>query len=315
MDEQTLRAPTAFREIGRRVSNRGRWGAEDELGTLNYITPETLVAAARLVRRGAIFDLGIPIDSHGPSALEGRINPVHLMSQAGGPQQRYPGGIKWADDYIIMPTHSATQWDSFAHVWYDGELYNGFPEDSVTPVGAKHGAIDAFAKGIAGRGVLLDVARLHDVAWLEGGYLVTPEDFERAAERQGVELRPGDILLFRTGWRRKFLAERSAEAWMATEPGIGVGAADWLHAMRVAALCSDNWGIEVIPNEDPDVLNPVHMLLLRDMGCRLAKSSTSRSSRRTVRGTACTNSSFAGRPSRSRGALAHRLTRWPSSSA
>lgn len=260
-----------FRTIGQRVSNWGRWGEADELGTLNLISPKHVVDAAGLIRRGEIFDLGIPIESTGPSGLPGRTNPIHLMSEAGGVEQEYPGGIKWADDYIFMPTHSATQWDALAHVWYDDQLYNGFPASNVTERGARRCAIDAFAKGVVGRGVLLDLARLFDVEWLEGGYVVTPDDFDRAAAQQEVEICSGDILLFRTGWRRKFLQERSATEWMASEPGIGVGATEWIHEKELSALCSDNWGIEVIPNEDPDVVNPVHCLLLRDLGIPLGE--------------------------------------------
>ncbi len=259
-----------FREIGKRVSNWGRWGAEDERGTVNLITPERIVAAAQLVRRGAVFDLGIPLDSSGPQALAGRMNPVRLMSEAGADQD-YPGGIKWADDYVFMPLQAGSQWDAFGHVWYDGQLYNGFPESAISPHGAKRCSIEAFANGIVGRGVLLDLARSKGVDWLDGGYVITPEDLDRAADSQGVELRPGDVLLVRTGWRKKFVVEADAPAWMAAEPGIGIGSMQWVRDKDLGALCMDNWGIEVIPNEDPLITNPVHCVLLRDIGIPLGE--------------------------------------------
>lgn len=271
MDQSASQPARDYRTVGKRVSNWGRWGTEDERGTLNYVGPKHVVDAARLIRRGDIFDLGIAIEANGPSGLPGRTNPIHLMSEAGGAEQDYPGGIRWSDDYIFMPTHAATQWDAFSHVWYDDQLYNGHPASSVTERGARKCAIDKLAKGVVGRGVLLDLARFFDVEWLEGGYVITPDDFENAMAHQGVELRSGDVLLFRTGWRKKFLTERSAIEWMASEPGIGVGAAEWIHAREISALCSDNWGIEVIPNEDPDFVNPVHCLLLRDIGVPLGE--------------------------------------------
>jgi kynurenine formamidase len=259
-----------FRTIGQRVSNWGRWGDEDERGTVNFVTPQRLVAAAGLVKRGQIFDLGIPFDSNGPQPGGPRINPVRLMSETGA-DQVFPGAFKYADDYVFMPLQAATQWDGLAHVYYDDQIYNGFPASDVTPHGAEHDSIDKQAKGISGRGVLLDIARLRDVDWLEQGDVVTPDDLEAAAQRQGVEVQSGDILLFRTGWRKKFLTEQDAASFMAGEPGLGMACCEWLHEKEVAAVCSDNWAIEVLPGElDGEVLN-VHMVLIRDMGMTLGE--------------------------------------------
>ncbi|HET9691537.1 MAG TPA: cyclase family protein, partial [Acidimicrobiales bacterium] len=131
--------------------------------------------------------------------------------------------------------------------------------------------IDKQAKGIAGRGVLLDVARQKGVDWMQAGEVITPADLETAEQAQGVRVRPGDILLFRTGWRRKFLEEHDPAAFMAGEPGLGMACAEWLHQREVAAVCSDNWAIEVLPGEiDGEVLN-VHMVLIRDMGMTLGE--------------------------------------------
>ena len=105
------------------------------------------------------------------------------------------------------------------------------------------------AKGITGRGVLLDIARLKGVEWLEQGYVITPDDLDAAADAQGVEVGSGDILLFRTGWRRKFIQEQDPAAFMAGEPGLGLACAEWLAQHEVAAVCSDNWAIEVLPGE------------------------------------------------------------------
>lgn len=260
-----------FRAVGTRVRNWGRWGSDDERGTVNYITPDKLVAAGKLIKQGKVFDLGIPFGSDGPQPGGGRINPVHLMSQTGDTQV-FPGGFKYADDYIFMPLQGASQWDSLAHVYYDDQLYNGFPARDVTVVGAAHGSIDKLAKGVAGRGVLLDIARLRGVEWMEAGDVITPGDLEAAMARQGgTTVGSGDILIFRTGWRKKFLAERNPAEWMSVEPGIGQDCCEWLHEREVAAIASDNWAIEVLPGENPDAILQVHMVLIRDMGMTLGE--------------------------------------------
>jgi kynurenine formamidase len=258
-----------YRELGARLSNWNRWGSEDERGTTNFITPEKLVAAASLVRTGKVFDLGIPFSSDGPQPGGGRVNPVHLMRET-GENQDFPGGFHFADDYIFMPLQSASQWDGLSHVFYDGKLYNGYPSTHVGSHGATKLAIDKQAKGIAGRGVLLDIARLKGVEHMEAGEVVTPEDLDAAAERQGVEVRSGDILLVRTGWRNLFTSTGDAKAFMAGEPGLGLASCEWLHEKEVAAVCCDNWAVEVLPGETDDAL-PVHCVLIRDMGVTLGE--------------------------------------------
>jgi len=259
-----------FRALGARLRNWGRWGADDEKGTTNLITADKLVAAGKLIKKGKVFDLGIPFDVNGPQPGGGRINPVHLMSQTGDTQV-FPGGFRYADDYIFMPLQGASQWDSLAHVYYDDQLYNGFPAKDVTVIGAAHCSIDKQGKGIAGRGVLLDIARLKGVDWLELGYVITPADLEAAEKAQGVTVGSGDIVLFRTGWRRFFVEKGSATEFMAGEPGLGQDCCEWLHGRDVAVVASDNWAIEVLPGEDPNAVFNVHMVLIRDMGMTLGE--------------------------------------------
>jgi kynurenine formamidase len=262
---------TDFRAIGQQLSNWGRWGDDDERGTVNTITPERLIAAAGLVERGAIFDLGIPFDANGPQPGGGRINPVRLMSETGAGQQ-FPGAFHYADDYVFMPLQAASQWDGLAHVYYDDKLYNGFPASGVTPHGAAHCSIDRLAKGIVGRGVLLDIARYRGVDWLPMGEVITPDDLDGAIERQGgLDVGPGDILFFRTGWRKKFLADGDAAGFMEGEPGLGLACCAWLKERDVAVVASDNWAIEVLPGEIDEELLPVHMVLIRDMGMTLGE--------------------------------------------
>jgi kynurenine formamidase len=262
-----------FRELGRRLSNWGRWDADgrrDERGTTNLITPERVAAAAGLVQDGKVFDLGIPFGSDGPQPGGARINPVLLVSETGA-DQNFPGAFHYADDYVFMPLQSASQWDGLAHVYYDDTLYNGFPSSDVTPHGARHLSIEHQAKGITGRGVLVDVARHRGVDWLEPGEVITPAELDAALAAQGTRLDGGDVLAVRTGWRRKFLADGDASSFMAGEPGLGLACCEWLHEHDVAAVCSDNWAIEALPGEVEGEVLPVHMVLIRDMGMTLGE--------------------------------------------
>jgi kynurenine formamidase len=263
-----------FRELGKQYSNWGRWGEDDELGTLNFITPQAIAAACQSVRDGKVFSLGIPFDENGPQPGGVRINPVRLMSQTGHGQD-FPGGFRYADDFVFMPLQCATQWDALAHVYYDDRIYNGYPASVVTTAGALKCSIDKVARGIVGRGVLLDVARHKGERWLPPNFVIDGALLEEVARAQGVEIRPGDILLFRTGWRTKFVTDGNRQEFMSAEPGLGLRSIPWLYEKQVAAVASDNWAIEAFgPNlfgEDPNALLPVHMVLIRDMGMTLGE--------------------------------------------
>lgn len=260
----------AMRELGEKVRNWGRWGTDDERGTTNLITPERLLAAAQLIRTGEIFELGIPLDSGGPQPGGARINPIRLMSE-NGQEQVLPGGFKWADDYVFMPLQAGSQYDSLAHVHYDDKLYNGHPGAGITVKGADKCGIHTQSKGIAGRGVLLDVARHRGVDWLEAGTAIGPDELDAVARAQQVQVGPGDILLIRTGWRAKLLADNDSASFMAGEPGLSLACAQWLRDRDVAVIGADNWAVEVMPGENPGALFELHMVLIRDMGMTLAE--------------------------------------------
>lgn len=259
-----------FKALGQELSNWGRWGPDDQIGTLNLVESRHILAAAAEVRSGRMFQLSIPVGKDGPqSGIGGRMNPVHLMSMQ--PQDWDPHGLQVSDDWIIMPLQSGTQWDALSHIAYDGELYNGYPTDDVsTRFGARSLSVDAMTDRIAGRGVLLDIARLKGVSWLEGGTAITPADLEEAERVQGVAVGEADFLLVRTGWRQRLLAQ-GRDGWMASEPGLDLDCARWLKDRGVAAVGCDNWGIEVMPGQTAGALMPLHCVLIRDMGMPLAE--------------------------------------------
>jgi kynurenine formamidase len=252
-----------FREVGKRLSNWGRWGKEDERGTVNLITPECVVAASQLIKRGAIFDLGIPFDGSGPQPGGGRINPVRLMSETGA-QQNFPGAFHYADDYVFMPLQSASQWDGLAHVYYDDQLYNGFPASDVGPYGALHCSIDKMAKGIVGRGVLLDIPRLRGVDWLEPGDAITSDELDAT----GVTVEEGDIVLVHTGRDRRRDRRGAWNTYVEGLAGLDAECARWLYEKDPAVLGADGVS-DVMPGSDPEWPIPIHMCALVGMGIHL----------------------------------------------
>jgi kynurenine formamidase len=260
----------AVREMGARVSNWGRWGDDDEMGTLNLVTPEARRRGAAAVRSGKAFTLGVRFGPDGPQpdpSPIGRYNPRHTMLAA-GVSWGEPPVFHYSDDAIDLPTQSATQWDSLAHVHYDGKLYNGFGADeALGEDGTSRDGIDKQARqAFATRGVLLDVARHQGVDRLAPSTLIRPEDLDAAAEAQGVSFEPGDVLLIRTGHITTFTEDGDRNVFNWQCPGVGLAAAAWFHERDLAAVAADTPNVEVLPGEDPEVISPAHLACIRDMG-------------------------------------------------
>lgn len=263
---------TALRE---RVSNWGRWGPDDELGTLNYITPEKRAAAAALVKRGTTFSLQIPMDSRGPMQGTGRVNPVHTMTATGAdPEQAVPmaDGCRYTDDTMFLYLQSGTEWDSLAHIFYDGQLYNGYPASEVGSAGARRLGIEKTSSSYVSRGVLLDAARFEGVDCLDASRRLRGDDLDAVAAAQGVAVEEGDIVLLRTGILSEYRRTGSWERYHGSHPGLDFRAVEWLHDHRVAAIAADNGSVEGIDKETSPLSIPLHMLALRDMGLSLGES-------------------------------------------
>jgi kynurenine formamidase len=267
LDAATVRA------WGERYSNWGRWGGEDQLGTLNFITPARLLEACALPDKGLVISCALPFDQEGPqTGRHGRHNPIHTMIADGGDalagaQDFLPGGFRYADDSVTMPLQCGTQWDSLAHVFYDGLMYNGREIGLVTSRGAAANSIDAMKDGVVGRGVLLDLPRFKGVPWLDDGTPIYPDDLDACAESEGVAVESGDIVLVRTGMMSRCLQDGSWKGYCGgAAPGLSIYCGRWLYEREVAAIATDTWGVEVIPNETPDCFQPLHMIALRNTG-------------------------------------------------
>ena len=249
-----------------RVSNTGRWGDDDERGTLNLLTPEAVLRGVRAARQGKVFSLAIPFDEDGPQtgAIAGRDNPSRRMLTVNTAFTGDPSDFCTSDDTVTMGVQAATHWDALAHVSYEGRLYNDIPADAVGDEGASRLGIDRFGP-VVGRGILADVARVHGVDHFDDAHPITGDDLDAAVDKAGVTVEAGDLLLVRTG-QMHWLREGDKPRFGHPAPGLSTQSVEWLRDHDVAAVATDTLAFEVFPGEDPAVLLPVHMLHLVDMG-------------------------------------------------
>jgi kynurenine formamidase len=264
--------------VSQRLHNWGRWGPDDEIGTANFITPETIVAAAQLVRRGVVISCALPLDARGPIQPT-RVPPQHLMKRSGADYAAgHPaygtvpeGGMKFADDYLFAALQCSTQWDALSHAWYGRELYNGFPETAVRNTGAERLGIDKMRRQFVGRGVLLDLARAFNGGErLPQGHAITPAELDAAVAFARAPIRSGDILLIRTRHVPWFYTLADKAAFWTGAPGLGASTVEWLHRHEIAAVAMDTVAVDVQPAENGEGL-PLHGALLRDLGLTLGE--------------------------------------------
>lgn len=240
----------------------GKWGEADEIGALNLIGADEVRAAAALVRQGCVISLAqeisaaMPVPSH-------RLGVTHLMGRDGGDYAagaRRPGGFQFSEDTLMMPLHTGTHVDALCHCWYDDALYNGFSGDTVRSKGAERLGIHTMPPVVA-RGVLLDFVAINGGP-LPDGTAIGPDLLQEAMGRTDTDVRPGDVVLLRTGWQES-LDDRAPDYH--AEPGIDLEAGMVLAEAGVAMLGADNYAVEVLPFAEGTVF-PVHQRLIRDFG-------------------------------------------------
>ncbi len=259
--------PEWFHELAKEVSNKGRWGDDDEIGTMNLVTPEATLRGVSCAKSGRSFSLALPLHHDGPQTgrIPNRINPMHTMIGINTPFMGDPQKTCLSDDVLVMGTQCATHWDGLAHASYEGRIYNGFPSATViAEAGATKCGIEK-VKSIVSRGILLDVAATNGVRRLEAGYAIVPEDLDAALEKAGVSVQPGDIILVRTG-QQEHLFAGDKDAYRLPAPGLSYKSVKWFRSHDVAAVATDTFSFEVWPGEDEAVLLPVHLLHLVEMG-------------------------------------------------
>lgn len=244
------------------LSNWGRWGEDDELGTLNFLNAAEVAAAVKLARKGHRVSLGRPLDTvTGPDNSRPAL---HYMTHMG---DRRPDEPTYYTDFIGVDFHgkSASHIDALSHVAYKGMFYNGKDaSDVVGSGGSTFAPISRLSDGLLARGVLLDVARARGVDWVEPPAAFGPEDLDAAARSLGVEVRRGDAVLVRSGQGRRC---RTLGAWDPDTAGVGLAtsAMGWLAEHEVATLGGDG-DSDVHPSPVEGVRVPIHVLAIVAMG-------------------------------------------------
>ena len=240
------------------LSNWGRWGAGDELGTLNLITPEKRKQAAALVKEGVMVSLARDASK---TQTAGSSPFGHKMVAL--PQETEFSGA--SDEYrVAYHGFSETHIDALCHMSYKGKMYNGFPFSEVTERGAAKLGVLNVKKGIVTRAVLMDMPRLLGVRFLEGGQAIYPAHLDAWEKMAGVKVESGDVVLIRTGrWERS----KVEGEWdiMRNSAGLHASCLPWLKARDVAVIGSD-LALDVLPSGIEGVTLPVHVVVLVAMG-------------------------------------------------
>jgi len=241
------------------LSNWGRWGDDDQIGTLNLITTEVTAAAAATVRSGRTISCARPLNT--VPAVD---NPVPVAHHMIGTATEGYGA-----DYVALAPHgyATSHIDALCHIFHEGRIYNGYPAESVTAHGATRLGIHHLRAGVVTRGVLLDIPARRGVDALEPGEPVFPEDLEASEERAGLRVRAGDALLVRTGRWRWRLAHGPWDTGTVVA-GLDASCLPWLRERDVATLGSDGVS-DVLPSRVEGVGMPIHTVAIVAMGVHL----------------------------------------------
>lgn len=260
--------PDWFHELATSLRQWGRWGDDDQLGTLNLIDGDAVRRGASAVIEGRRLSLAMRFDQSSPQvgSIPGRINPLRTMVAINTPYLGDPANFCSSDDIVTMGLQASTHWDALAHVSYGGFMWNGVPAGAVT---AEAGATKLGmhkVRSITSRGVLLDVAKALGVDRLAPGRAIGPDDLTAAADLAAVAIEPGDIVLVRTGNAQLMRERKRTEYTTGDQPGLTTSCCRWFKDRDVAAVATDTVALEQYPGEDPAALFPVHLLHLVDMG-------------------------------------------------
>ncbi|MGO9060062.1 MAG: cyclase family protein [Candidatus Binataceae bacterium] len=261
----------------RRLSNWGRWGARDERGTANFITPAVVAQAGAEVKRGAVFFCGVMLDTDPPThpARSGVVHTMPVINVVGADVGMQSLGI-FNDDMLTMNVSSATQWDGLAHCGYQGAYYNGAkPADISAERGVTRNSVDKLIGSLITRGVLVDLVAYKGKdaqGYLDPGYAITCDDLDGCLKAENAAVRSGDALLVRTGWTAHWYAHRGQRAdYFAAQPGMSIKTLEWLYDHEIACIAVDNTGVEVKPSEVAGEELPFHLIAIRDLGLTIGE--------------------------------------------
>lgn len=235
-------------------SNWGKWGSEDEIGALNYITQEVIQNAAKLVKKGKIISLAMNTTPGASPKWPGRHGLIRNMGADGADffVAKPYGNLSATESTITIEDHGATHLDPLVHVWWGNCAYNNnsAPEIISRFKGVTKGGTNAYIPKSFTRGVLIDVAKFMEkdyVDRIDGSTVLTPDMIDKIASSQGVEITPGTAILIRTGWVKKWTGAKKPWAFADGEVGISCGIEKWLQEKKVALIGADNVALEAIP--------------------------------------------------------------------
>lgn len=242
-----------------------KWGADDEIGAANLVTPARVLQAIKLVKQGKTHPLGIIIDSTTPAYPPRSLSLQIVQPNQQGGQRLFADNRSYNDDLAQLWFGIGPQIDGLGHVGQDGMYYNCNNEkDFAAMTGLKKLGTEKIPPIVA-RGVLIDMAKHFGVSSLEAGKFFTAADIQAAAKAQNVEVREGDVVLFHTGWTDAHLAS-DPKKWVSGEPGTSEDAAVWLASKNVIAVGADTWGVDVVPPEKEGRPFYGHVTLLKENG-------------------------------------------------
>ena len=261
-------------------SNWGKWGPDDEVGALNYLTASVILSSLSSVRQGKVFTLQMPMaDPKGDPVFPGRVGAQRFMvldkgDYLAGRGPWFPGDMEYADDAMFCYLQGSTQYDAPGHAWYDDKIWNGY--DAMTTIGGlkKASVMPTAERGVVGRGVLLDIARFRGRERLEPGELIDLGDLLACAASQKCEIRKSDIILLHTGWLGRYLEIGQATFFAdLREPGLRYSPelVNWFNEMEIPNLISDTFANE--SNADPDTgfVMTLHGALMRNLGISMTE--------------------------------------------
>jgi kynurenine formamidase len=260
------------------ISNWGKWGPDDEAGTLNYITPAVMKNAAKLIKQGKVISLAMNATPRVSPAWPGRHGLIRNLNATGADNhmRKGRGTLAGTDSDLTIEDHGSTHLDPLVHVYWGDCTYNNyFAPDVITPAGVIKGSTNAYIPKSFTKGVLIDVAKYLGVDYVEkidGGTEVTPELIDKIAAAQGVEITPGTAVLIRTGWMKKWTGVKKPWAIGDSHVGISCSSVKWLQEKKVSLVGADNVGLEAIPtNKECDdfykvPILPMHIGILSMLG-------------------------------------------------
>ena len=259
--------------------NWGKWGEEDEVGALNYLTAEEVFRGVRHIKSGTVFTLQRLIgDPNGDPVWPGRTPAEKTMildesSWDGDGAPQFLGGLHYADDKISAFLQGSTQYDALGHVWYGGQLWNGYDARSTVGGLDKASVAPIAERGVVGRGILLDLARFRGKENLDKAETFTYEDLVACAEAQSVKIEKRDILIIRTNFLKLFFdqGEKFYEGFC--EPGLVYSPelVHWFQDMEIPNLVTDTIANEVTIDPNNGTALPLHCALMRNLGVALTE--------------------------------------------